>query len=108
MNVNFHSTKVHCIINYRKEVELVDIGNRLRMARLRRNLTLAFVGEVLGKTEATVQRYESGNIKNFQAKGKETNLQKNMLWTEMFMIIFTGHTKAVSRLHLMTNRLRLI
>ena len=44
----------------------MDIGNRLRMARLRRNLTLAFVGEVLGKTEATVQRYESGNIKNLK------------------------------------------
>lgn len=44
----------------------MDIGNRLRKARLKRNLTLAFVGEVLGKTEATVQRYESGNIKNLK------------------------------------------
>jgi len=44
----------------------VDVGNRLRLARQKRNLTLAFVGEVLGKTEATVQRYESGNIKNLK------------------------------------------
>lgn len=44
----------------------MDIGNRLRIARQRRNLTLAFVGQVLGKTEATVQRYESGNIKNLK------------------------------------------
>lgn len=44
----------------------MDVGNRLRTARQKRNLTLAFVGEVLGKTEATVQRYESGNIKNLK------------------------------------------
>lgn len=44
----------------------MDVGNRLRIARQKRNLTLAFVGEVLGKTEATVQRYESGNIKNLK------------------------------------------
>lgn len=44
----------------------MDVGNRLRVARQRRNLTLAFVGEVLDKTEATIQRYESGNIKNLK------------------------------------------
>lgn len=44
----------------------MDVGNRLRIARQKRNLTLAFVGDVLGKTEATVQRYESGNIKNLK------------------------------------------
>lgn len=44
----------------------MDIGNRLRNIRLKRNLTLAYVGEKLGKTEATVQRYESGNIKNLK------------------------------------------
>ena len=44
----------------------MDIGNRLKIARLRKNFTLAFVGECLGKTEATVQRYESGNIKNLK------------------------------------------
>lgn len=55
----------------------MDIGNRLRIARQKRNLTLAFVGEVLGKTEATVQRYESGNIKNLKL---ETIEQLAMLY----------------------------
>lgn len=44
----------------------MDIGNRLRITRQRRNLTFAFVGEVLNKTEATIQRYESGNIRNLK------------------------------------------
>lgn len=55
----------------------MDIGNRLRKARLKRNLTLAYVGEILGKTEATVQRYESGNIKNLKL---ETIEQLAMLY----------------------------
>ncbi|MFJ7950739.1 XRE family transcriptional regulator [Lysinibacillus sp. NPDC096418] len=55
----------------------MDVGNRLRKARQKRNLTLAFVGEVLGKTEATVQRYESGNIKNLKL---ETIEQLAMLY----------------------------
>lgn len=42
----------------------MNFGERLKRIRLKRGLTLMEVGKVLGKTEATVQRYESGNIKN--------------------------------------------
>lgn len=45
----------------------MDFGSRLKQTRLRRGKTLAEVAERLGKTEATVQRYESGNIKNLKA-----------------------------------------
>lgn len=42
----------------------MDFGERLKAIRTKRGKTLLEVAEVLGKTEATVQRYESGNIKN--------------------------------------------
>ncbi|MED2125986.1 XRE family transcriptional regulator [Bacillus thuringiensis] len=45
----------------------MDVGKRLKQIRLKRNLTLAEVGERINKTEATMQRYESGNIKNLKA-----------------------------------------
>lgn len=45
----------------------MDIGKRLKQIRLKKNLTLAEVGEKINKTEATMQRYESGNIKNLKA-----------------------------------------
>ncbi|KAA0944181.1 helix-turn-helix domain-containing protein [Sporosarcina sp. ANT_H38] len=45
----------------------MDFGKRLKDARLKRGYTLLEVGERLGRTEATVQRYESGNIKNLKA-----------------------------------------
>lgn len=44
----------------------MNIGDRIKKARLQRGLTLIEVAEKLGKTEATIQRYESGNIKNLK------------------------------------------
>lgn len=45
----------------------MNFGERLKEIRLQRGKTLMEVAEKLGKTEATVQRYESGNIKNPKA-----------------------------------------
>lgn len=45
---------------------ILNIGERIKKARLKRGLTLIEVAEKLGKTEATIQRYESGNIKNLK------------------------------------------
>lgn len=42
----------------------MNIGERLKETRLSKGLTLAEVGDRIGKTEATMQRYESGEIKN--------------------------------------------
>ncbi|MFD1204005.1 helix-turn-helix domain-containing protein [Sporosarcina contaminans] len=42
----------------------MNFGERLKQIRIRRGMTLLEVAEKLGKTEATIQRYESGNIKN--------------------------------------------
>lgn len=44
----------------------MGIGERIKSARLKKGLTLIEVAEKLGKTEATIQRYESGNIKNLK------------------------------------------
>lgn len=44
----------------------MNIGERIRTARLKRGLTLLEVANKVGKTEATIQRYESGNIKNLK------------------------------------------
>jgi len=44
----------------------LNIGDRIKKARLHRGMTLIEVAEKLGKTEATIQRYESGNIKNLK------------------------------------------
>ncbi|MEQ6355950.1 XRE family transcriptional regulator [Lysinibacillus sp. M3] len=44
----------------------MNIGDRIKKARLQRGMTLIEVAEKLGKTEATIQRYESGNIKNLK------------------------------------------
>lgn len=41
----------------------MNVGNRIKTARESRGMTLRYVADKLGKTEATVQRYESGNIK---------------------------------------------
>lgn len=45
----------------------VDFGERLKIIRIKRGFTLLEVAERLGKTEATIQRYESGNIKNLKS-----------------------------------------
>jgi len=44
----------------------VNIGDRIKETRESRNRTLLDVANFLGVTEATVQRYESGNIKNLK------------------------------------------
>lgn len=44
----------------------MHIGDRIKRARERRGITLMAVANHLGVTEATVQRYESGNIKNLK------------------------------------------
>lgn len=45
----------------------MNFGDRLKEARLKRGVTLQELGERIGKTEATIQRYESGNIKNLKS-----------------------------------------
>src|SRR5699024_5995392 len=44
----------------------MDVGKRIKYIREKRNRTLLEVAEYLGVAEATVQRYESGNIKNLK------------------------------------------
>lgn len=44
----------------------MNIGSRIRRTRESRNKTLLEVAKALDVTEATVQRYESGNIKNLK------------------------------------------
>lgn len=44
----------------------MNIGVRLKKIRSIRNMTLAGVAEMVGKTEATIQRYESGDIVNLK------------------------------------------
>src|SRR5690606_1361170 len=44
----------------------MGVGERIKYVRESRNKTLLEVAEYLGVTEATVQRYESGNIKNLK------------------------------------------
>lgn len=44
----------------------MNFKERLKSAREKRGMTLAELGERINKTEATVQRYESGNIKNLK------------------------------------------
>jgi transcriptional regulator with XRE-family HTH domain len=45
-----------------------EINEKIKEMRQRRGLTLLEVAEHLGVKEATVQRYESGNIKNIKHK----------------------------------------
>ena len=42
------------------------MSNRIRELRKKKGLTLLQVADQLGVTESTVQRYESGNIKNLK------------------------------------------
>ncbi|TGA95980.1 helix-turn-helix domain-containing protein [Sporolactobacillus shoreae] len=43
------------------------ISDRIKEMRLKRGMTLKELGERIGKAEATVQRYESGNIRNLKS-----------------------------------------
>jgi len=44
----------------------MSFSQRLKKAREERGMTLAELADRIGRTEATVQRYESGNIKNLK------------------------------------------
>lgn len=44
----------------------MNVGERIKEVRLKRNKTLLEIANMLGVSEATVQRYESGNIKNLK------------------------------------------
>lgn len=44
----------------------MSFSKRMKQSREKQGMTLAELGRRIGKTEATVQRYESGNIKNLK------------------------------------------
>ncbi|OEK54329.1 repressor [Staphylococcus equorum] len=44
----------------------MSFSKRMKQSREKQGITLAELGRKIGKTEATVQRYESGNIKNLK------------------------------------------
>lgn len=44
----------------------MTFSKRLKESRKSKGLTLSELGEKINKTEATIQRYESGNIKNLK------------------------------------------
>lgn len=46
----------------------MNVGERIRSKRLEKGMTLLEVANLLGVKEATVQRYESGEIKNLKQK----------------------------------------
>ena len=46
----------------------MSIGSRIKNKRLENNMTLLEVANLLGVKEATVQRYESGNIQNLKQR----------------------------------------
>lgn len=45
---------------------MAEINDRIKAIRIKNGFTLLEVAEYLGVKEATVQRYESGNIKNIK------------------------------------------
>ena len=47
---------------------MANIHEKLRRLRLEKGMTLADVGKKIGVNEATVQRYESGQIRNIKQK----------------------------------------
>ncbi|WP_182475235.1 helix-turn-helix domain-containing protein [Staphylococcus xylosus] len=64
-------------------------SKRMKLSREKQGITLAELGKRIGKTEATVQRYESGNIKNLKnetiesiANALNTNPAYLMGWLE--------------------------
>ena len=48
----------------RKDVDVMTIGDRIRKARIEKGLTLESVGDLVGVTRATIQKYENGLIAN--------------------------------------------
>lgn len=64
-------------------------SKRMKKSREKRGMTLLELGKRIGRTEATVQRYESGNIKNLKndtiesiAKALEVNPAYLMGWID--------------------------
>ena len=51
----------------RKEVILVTIGERIKRLRMEKNMTQEELGAILGVKKATIQKYESGQIRNLKA-----------------------------------------
>lgn len=45
----------------------MTFSKRMKIAREKKGMTLQELGKRIGRTEATVQRYESGNIKNLKS-----------------------------------------
>src|SRR5699024_6028018 len=45
----------------------MNLGERMKRIRLKKGITLLEIANKLNKTEATIQRYESGNIKNLKS-----------------------------------------
>ena len=48
----------------------MNLGERMKRIRLKKGITLLEIANKLNKTEATIQRYESGNIKNLKSDAK--------------------------------------
>lgn len=46
----------------------VEVGNRIKKYRKERALTLKELADKVGLTEATIQKYEAGNIKKLDVK----------------------------------------
>lgn len=46
----------------------MTIGERLKRLRLEKGLTQEELGRIVGVTKAAIQKYESGQIKNFKAE----------------------------------------
>lgn len=46
----------------------MTIGERIKLKRLENQMTLLEVADLIGVKEATVQRYESGEIKNLKQR----------------------------------------
>ncbi len=69
-------------------------NKRLKAARLDANLTLLEVAKELGVSEATVQRYESGAIKNIKIETikKLANLYKI---TPSYLVGWTENSKEI-------------
>ena len=44
----------------------MDMGDRIREKRRERGYTLKYIADKMGVSEATVQRWEAGNIKNMR------------------------------------------
>lgn len=61
------------------------INERIKERRLSLNLTLAYIAEELGVTEATAQRYESGSIKNI-SHGTIISLSKTLKCTPSYLM----------------------